>query len=227
MRTIERSKSHGEVFTPPELCNEILDKLPEETWIDSTKTFLDPSCGNGNFLVEIKRRLLENGHDIDNVLSRIYGVDIMLDNCLECIERLYGYTEGDLRVITDNLPNGVLAYFYRGNKMLNIVQADALNYDFEFNHSLSDDTLVDEAPDFILESGASELLEDIKQSATMDKESYVATAISPEVPQPVVTNSITNPSVPKKPAPRMPGFMTIRQWAKYKLEHANDEEDIY
>jgi len=132
MRTHERKKSHGEVFTPSELCKEILDKLPLETWTDSTKTFLDPSCGNGNFLVEIKTRLKSYGHDPINILSRIYGVDIMRDNCIDCIERLYGYTEDKLTIYEDNLPDGVLAYFYKDGKMLNIVQADALKYDFEF-----------------------------------------------------------------------------------------------
>ena len=112
VRTKERVKKTGEVFTPPELVNEMLDKFPPEKWSDPTETFLDPSCGNGNFLVEIKKRLLASGIDEKHILeNQIYGVDIMPDNVRECRIRL-GLT-----------PDGNDG---------NIVCADALRYDFEF-----------------------------------------------------------------------------------------------
>jgi len=61
MRTKERIKRTAEIFTPAFLVNEILDKLTEygpEIW-NEEKTFLDPACGNGNFLIEILKRKLE------------------------------------------------------------------------------------------------------------------------------------------------------------------------
>lgn len=89
MKTIARKKELGEVFTPPALVNEMLDHLPPEVWIDPNKTFIDPSgCGNGNFLIGIKDRLLQY-HQLDNILPRVFGVDIMEDNCIETILRLY------------------------------------------------------------------------------------------------------------------------------------------
>lgn len=89
MKTTARKKELGEVFTPPELVEEILDKLPHDIWTDKTKTFIDPSgCGNGNFLIGIKHRLLKH-HSIENILPRVFGVDIMEDNCIETILRLY------------------------------------------------------------------------------------------------------------------------------------------
>ena len=83
-----RRKETGEDFTPVELVNRILDALPPEVWTDPTQVFLDPACGIGNFLVEVKRRILEAGHSEENVLSRIYGIDIMHDNAVETCERL-------------------------------------------------------------------------------------------------------------------------------------------
>ena len=49
--------SNDEVFTPPQLANQILDLLPQELWSDKRITFLDPVCKSGVFLREIARRL--------------------------------------------------------------------------------------------------------------------------------------------------------------------------
>lgn len=51
--------SSDEVFTPPEIANQMLDMLPEEIWHDSSATFLDPACKSGVFLREIAKRLIE------------------------------------------------------------------------------------------------------------------------------------------------------------------------
>jgi type I restriction-modification system DNA methylase subunit len=48
-----RVKATGEVFTPTSLVQEILDKLPNSYFTDKTKTVLDPSCGDGQFLGEV------------------------------------------------------------------------------------------------------------------------------------------------------------------------------
>ncbi|HOV75986.1 MAG TPA: Eco57I restriction-modification methylase domain-containing protein [Candidatus Hydrogenedentes bacterium] len=49
--------SSDEVFTPPQLVNQILDLLPPELWSDKKATFLDPGCKSGVFLREIAKRL--------------------------------------------------------------------------------------------------------------------------------------------------------------------------
>ncbi|MDZ7700316.1 MAG: Eco57I restriction-modification methylase domain-containing protein [Deltaproteobacteria bacterium] len=49
--------SSDEVFTPPQLVNQILDLLPTEIWNDKEATFLDPGCKSGVFLREIAKRL--------------------------------------------------------------------------------------------------------------------------------------------------------------------------
>lgn len=49
--------SNDEVFTPPQLANQMLDLLPAEIWQDKNATFLDPACKTGVFLREAAKRL--------------------------------------------------------------------------------------------------------------------------------------------------------------------------
>lgn len=51
--------SNDEVFTPPELANQVLDMLPEEIWSDPTIKILDPCCKSGVFLREAAKRFIE------------------------------------------------------------------------------------------------------------------------------------------------------------------------
>jgi type I restriction-modification system DNA methylase subunit len=124
-RAQSRVKSTGEVFTPTDLVREMLEKLPIDQFNDPTKTFLDPSCGDGQFLGEVLIRKLESlgtvdidDTDFEQALSTIYGVDLMPDNVKLCQERLLcGKTE--LQHIVDN----------------NIVEADSLKYHYRFDGS--------------------------------------------------------------------------------------------
>jgi len=111
-----RVKATGEVFTPTPLVEEILDKMDQSLFGDLEKTFLDPSCGDGQFLASVLYRKLENGIDFETALSTIYGVDLMQDNVDLCRERLLCGRE-DLRHIVEK----------------NIVCHDALTYDYSFN----------------------------------------------------------------------------------------------
>ena len=51
--------SNDEVFTPPQVVNQMLDMLPQEIFANPTTTFLDPACKSGVFLREIAKRLLK------------------------------------------------------------------------------------------------------------------------------------------------------------------------
>lgn len=114
-REKSRVKSTGEVFTPTPLVREILNQLPVEQFQDPTKTFLDPSCGDGQFLSEVLIKKMENGSTFEQALSTIYGVDIMEDNVQLCRDRLLCGQE-HLRHIVEK----------------NIVCHDALTYDYSF-----------------------------------------------------------------------------------------------
>lgn len=120
MSGIERSqariKATAEVFTPTELVDRIIKELPVTLFQDPTKTFIDPACGDGQFLGEVLIHKVENGIDFETALSSIYGVDLMPDNVELCRERLLCGRE-DLRHIVER----------------NIVCHDALTYDYSFN----------------------------------------------------------------------------------------------
>jgi hypothetical protein len=76
-----RVKQSGEVFTPPELINQMLDKLPITVWSDASKTFLEPSAGDGNFLIALKERLLAAGHSEKNILDNmLFSIELIPDN---------------------------------------------------------------------------------------------------------------------------------------------------
>lgn len=111
-----RVKATGEVFTPTPLVEEVLDKMDQQLFVGPTKTFLDPSCGDGQFLASVLYRKLQNGIELEQALSTIYGVDLMQDNVDLCRERLLCGRE-DLRHIVEK----------------NIVCHDALTYDYSFN----------------------------------------------------------------------------------------------
>ena len=88
----ERHHITQEDFTPNEIVNEMLDKLPDIAYEDFDKVILDYSCGIGNFLVEALNRRLKNCKDVNDgvkALSTICGVELMADNVEECRNRLY------------------------------------------------------------------------------------------------------------------------------------------
>ena len=99
VKSRDRVRERGEVFTADREVKAMCDLVKNETErIDST--FLEPACGDGNFLVEILRRKLEtvrksyskSANDFAfysiRALMSLYGVDIMADNVEACRERL-------------------------------------------------------------------------------------------------------------------------------------------
>jgi type I restriction-modification system DNA methylase subunit len=56
--TAEKRFERGEVFTPLSIVNDMLDKLPEEVWINPNLRWLDPSVGIGNFMALVYERLM-------------------------------------------------------------------------------------------------------------------------------------------------------------------------
>ena len=100
VKSKKRVADHGEVFTNEREVNAMLDLVKQETErIDSR--FLEPACGDGNFLAEVLRRKLEvvdsryNKSQVEweryavIAISSIYGVDILEDNAQECRKRLF------------------------------------------------------------------------------------------------------------------------------------------
>ena len=117
VKSKQRVAEHGEVFTAAREVNAMLDLVKNETERIESR-FLEPACGDGNFLAEILRRKLaavkkkygSKGNDkrkrpdfelwsVIAVMS-IYGVELLPDNAAACRERLFGiwddaYTENN------------------------------------------------------------------------------------------------------------------------------------
>lgn len=106
----ERVRDHGEVFTAEREVKAMCDLVKDETErIDSR--FLEPACGDGNFLAEIltrklavvKRKYGKSKLDYEKnavlAASSIYGVDILLDNVIACRERMFAIWDKEYRAI--------------------------------------------------------------------------------------------------------------------------------
>jgi len=100
VRTKKRVADHGEVLTGQREVNAMLDLVKQETErIDSR--FLEPACGDGNFLSVILQRKLavvekrygRSQLDYERyavlAVSSIYGIDILPDNVRDCRRRLF------------------------------------------------------------------------------------------------------------------------------------------
>ena len=100
VKSRERVREHGEVFTAEREVKAMLDLVKDECEnIDAT--FLEPACGDGNFLDEILRRKLgvcrkkyaQSAADYEKfsflACTTLYGVDILADNVQRCRERLF------------------------------------------------------------------------------------------------------------------------------------------
>ena len=116
-----RVKETSEVFKPTKDIQEkldILEKEDPELFLNSNKTFLEPSCGDGQFLSEVVIRKMERSNcTLEQALSTTYGVELMEDNVKLCKERLAG--PNPTQEILDILDK-------------NIVCHDALTYDYSF-----------------------------------------------------------------------------------------------
>ncbi len=110
VKSKQRVTDHGEVFTSEREVKAMCDLVKQETErIDSR--FLEPACGEGNFLMEILSRKLEivkkkyrkSSYDWERnsllALGSIYGVDILQDNARACREHLYSIWEKEYRFV--------------------------------------------------------------------------------------------------------------------------------
>lgn len=105
IKSKERVSQHGEVFTAEREVNAMLDLVAQETERIESR-FLEPACGDGNFLIEILRRKLavcrkrveakqytQLQYERNAVLavSSIYGIELLQDNAEACRKRLFRY----------------------------------------------------------------------------------------------------------------------------------------
>lgn len=115
--TIERSDERidltGEVFTPMEVCEAMVNNIPESVLKNPKSTFLDNSAGAGNFMVALQTKLQEY-HSLQHINDNmLYAVELMEDNHAEMCKKLG---------VSTSHPH--------------FVCADALEYDYSFGNPI-------------------------------------------------------------------------------------------
>ena len=138
IKSTERVRNHGEVLTARREVEAMLDLVKNESErIDSR--FLEPACGDGNFLTAILERKLNTVSaryknkkadfeaNLLLALSSIYGIDLLEDNIQLAINRMLDiacicYKE-NLRAQPDDDFKKIMKYILDKN----ILQGDSLN----------------------------------------------------------------------------------------------------
>ena len=110
----KRVKQTGEIFTSPAFIRRMLNNLNED-WNNpnKSKTWLDPTVGTGNFLIELAK--------LGIPLENLHGVDLMSDNVEKCKNRLFEIFKTDNKMQNENIKKTL-------DK--NILQDDALTFDY-------------------------------------------------------------------------------------------------
>lgn len=137
VKSKQRVADHGEVYTSAREVNAMLDMVKQETERIESR-FLEPACGDGNFLIEVLRRKLEivkkryekNQIEYERysilALSSIYGIDILEDNTVACRNRLFAFFKNEYE---DIYKSDVKEDFLKSAQYIlskNIVWGDAL-----------------------------------------------------------------------------------------------------
>lgn len=137
IKSKQRVQERGEVFTNEREVKAMCDLVKDETERIESR-FLEPACGDGNFLAEIVTRKLavvskrygksETDWEKYSVLamSSVYGVDIMQDNAQECRERLFKIWERAYKTKCKNIANDDCKSAVRFILSRNVLCGDAL-----------------------------------------------------------------------------------------------------
>lgn len=117
----EKIRRFGEVFTPPEIVEQMLDMLEQESpdCFAPGTTYLEPTCGEGVFVCEVLRRKFANcktDADRRTAIRSIWAMELQEDN-----------VEKTIRAVTE-LCEGVLRLNQKDREAIrdHVIQADAL-----------------------------------------------------------------------------------------------------
>lgn len=139
IKSKKRVRDHGEVFTPDHIVEAMLDLVKHETENIESR-FLEPACGEGNFLSKILERKLavverkykKSQFDYERyaflATSSIYGIELLDDNVIKARQRLYNIVVQQYKKL---FPNNINQDFLESIEFVlqkNIVQGDALSF---------------------------------------------------------------------------------------------------
>ncbi len=137
IKSKQRVADHGEVFTREQEVNAMLD-LIEVRQLQDEATYLEPACGDGNFLITILKRKLDKVENLYKKHQRkyefyairalycLYGIELLEDNVNACRMRLFHYMQQEY----ERLYQEINEKFYAVLKHileLNIVHGNALS----------------------------------------------------------------------------------------------------
>ena len=138
VKSKQRVTDHGEVFTAEREVIAMCDLVKQETErIDSR--FLEPACGDGNFLAEVlsrklaivKKKYKRSAYDYERNsllgVSSIYGVDILIDNVIACRERMFAIWDKEYKSVCKKECNDDTRHAVKFILSRNIVCGNALS----------------------------------------------------------------------------------------------------
>ena len=111
----DRIRKYGEVFTPEWVVRYMCDMLEAESpgAFDPERTFLEPTCGEGAFVVEILRRKFskcKTPREYRTALRSVYAMEIQADNVQITIEAVtalcseyWKLSKDDIQTINDHI----------------------------------------------------------------------------------------------------------------------------
>ena len=119
IRSKDNVRDKGEVFTPFAIVDKMCDLIPDVAWDDPEYCFLEPACGNGQFLVRIFERRIAAGMSIEDTLNTIIGMDLTHQNVLDCHFRLY--ERACYQMLVEGMTSQSRLWFSRAVRLIAIV----------------------------------------------------------------------------------------------------------
>lgn len=143
----QRVQKHGEVFTPRRIVNMMLDQPGVKEACNSLEaTFLEPSAGEGAFLIEILERKLDMVKKNYNssltqyenyslfALATLYGIELLEDNAQRCVMNMYKIYNDHYRTVAEDYNKSPRDKIYKAAQYIiskNIVQGNFLTKELE------------------------------------------------------------------------------------------------
>lgn len=123
----EKVRENGEVFTPFVIVDQMNALIPDSAWDDPTYCFLEPTSGNGQFLVKIFEKRIAHGISIENALNTLIGMEINKETIIKSHFRLYERCVAQMEV--EGMKKGSKEWFNRAVNIVAIVRNNVFHVD--------------------------------------------------------------------------------------------------